>query len=126
MVAGHETTAITTAWLFFELARNPEVQEKLRHEVLSIPDEHPTIEQLSSLHYLECVIREIIRLYPAIPSSLRVAVEDDVIPLGEPVTIKGQTHDRISYVALFVCVLGGVLTSGGAECPRALPLLYRC
>ena len=96
LVAGHETTAITTAWLFYELARHQDAQEKLRQEVLSIPDEHPTIEQLSSLHYLECVIREIIRLYPAIPSSLRVAMEDDVIPLGESVTIKGQTHDRIS------------------------------
>ena len=93
-MAGHETTAITLAWLFYELARHPKIQEKLRQEVLTIPDEDH-VEQLFTLPYLDYVIREIVRLYPAIPALFRVAMDDDVVPLSEPITLKGEVHERI-------------------------------
>ncbi|KAI0648738.1 cytochrome P450 [Trametes meyenii] len=93
--AGHETTAITLSWFMYSIASYPHVQEKLRKELLSVATEHPTIEQLSSLTYLDNVLREVVRLYPAIPSSLRMAMEDDLLPLGEPVYINGVPHDWI-------------------------------
>ncbi|KAI0656492.1 cytochrome P450 [Cubamyces menziesii] len=95
LVAGHDTTAITLSWFFYNIALYPDMQEKLRSELLSLPTDDPTTEELSSLHYLDCVLREVVRLYPVLPSSLRVATEDTVLPLGEPVQINGQTQDRI-------------------------------
>ncbi|KAI0363609.1 cytochrome P450 [Pilatotrama ljubarskyi] len=95
LVAGHDTTAITLAWFFYNIALYPAIQEKLRNELLTVRTDHPTIEELSSLHYLDCVLREVIRLYPVLPSSLRIAMEDTTLPLGEPVQINGQAHDRI-------------------------------
>ncbi|KAI0763276.1 cytochrome P450 [Trametes elegans] len=93
--AGHETTAITLSWFMYSVGRYPHVQEKLRSELLGLTTEHPTIEQLLSLKYLDNVLREVVRLYPAIPSSLRMAVEDDLLPLGDPVYIKGVPQDHI-------------------------------
>ncbi|KAI0759702.1 cytochrome P450 [Trametes elegans] len=98
LVAGHETTSATLAWIFYEIGRYPVVQEKLRSELFTIPSERPTMDELASLHYLDCVIREAIRLHPSIPSSLRVAVEDDSVTLGTPVVARDQTTCR-----LFVC-----------------------
>ncbi|KAI0763289.1 cytochrome P450 [Trametes elegans] len=95
LVAGHDTTAITLAWFFYNVALYPAIQEKLRSELLSISTDHPTMEELSSLHYLDCVLREVVRLFPVLPSSLRIATEDTLLPLGEPVHINGQAHDRI-------------------------------
>ncbi|KAI0636272.1 cytochrome P450 [Trametes polyzona] len=95
LVAGHDTTAITLSWFFYNIALYPNIQEKLRNELLTISTDHPTIEELSSLHYLDCVLREVVRLYPVLPSSLRIATEDTLLPLGESVNINGQAHDRI-------------------------------
>lgn len=77
------------------IVTNPGVQEKLRSELFTLSSQHPTIEQLSSLRYLDQVLREVIRLYPAIPSSLRMAMEDDLLPLGEPVCIGGRFYDGV-------------------------------
>lgn len=101
LVAGHDTTAITLAWFLYNVALYPNIQEKLRDELLSIPTDHPTMEELSSLHYLDCVLREVVRLFPVLPSSLRVATEDTTLPLSEPVNVNGQAQDRIWCVVLF-------------------------
>ena len=43
LVAGHETTAITLAWAFYELARDPALLERLRDEIApSDPTRAPT------------------------------------------------------------------------------------
>lgn len=73
-----------TAWTLFALTQSPRVQTKLREELLAIPAEYPTMEQLSSLPYLDAVVHEALRVHPPIPSLVRVAMEDDVIPLETP------------------------------------------
>jgi cytochrome P450 len=42
------------------------------------------MDELNSLVYLDYVVRETMRIHAPVPSTIRTAVEDDVIPLGEP------------------------------------------
>ncbi len=35
-MAGHDTTAVTAAWVLYELARNPSDQAKIREEILQV------------------------------------------------------------------------------------------
>ena len=64
MLAGHETTAQTTSWILYELAKNHEVQSRLRDEVKAIRaqaayrgDEQLSIADLDSMKYLLAVIK---------------------------------------------------------------------
>ncbi|KAF7970856.1 hypothetical protein HWV62_6703 [Athelia sp. TMB] len=84
LIAGHETTSTATAWTLFALAQHHAVQSRLREECLSLSTDTPTMDQLDKLNYLECVIREAMRLYPPVPCTMRRAMLDDVIPLEEP------------------------------------------
>ncbi|TFY63024.1 hypothetical protein EVJ58_g3484 [Rhodofomes roseus] len=96
LVAGHETTSNATAWALYSLAVAPEIQEKLREEAYSLPTENPTMDELQELPYLDAVVRETLRLHAPIPSTLRMAVKDDLIPLNTPFTdVHGQVHDAI-------------------------------
>ncbi|KAI8968082.1 cytochrome P450 [Trametes punicea] len=84
LVAGHETTSIAAAWFLFALTQNRRVQEKLREELLAVETESPTMDELNALPYLDCVLREMMRLYAPVTLTLRTAKENDVIPTSEP------------------------------------------
>ncbi|KAG6873596.1 hypothetical protein C0995_013969 [Termitomyces sp. Mi166 len=75
------------SWALIELCRNPEIQEKLREELRQFSEQDPSYEELTNgLPYLDAVMRETLRLHPALPEANRVAVEDDVLPLTKPIT----------------------------------------
>ncbi|KAJ6518172.1 cytochrome P450 [Mycena vitilis] len=94
--AGHETTSSAMAWALHVLSENPAVQNKLREELLTIPKDDPTMDELNALPYLESVIRETMRLHPPVIFTQRMAVEDDVLPLSTPYTDRlGKTHNTI-------------------------------
>ena len=83
-------------WGLFALAQAPAVQDKLRAEVLALDTDTPTMDELSSLPYLDMVVREVLRLHAPVPSTHRVATKDDVIPLAEPVVDKhGKSQGNI-------------------------------
>lgn len=72
------------------------MQEKLRDELWNVPTENPSMDELNDLPYLDAVMRETLRLYAPVVSSLRVSAKDDVIPLNTPYTdVHGQVHDTI-------------------------------
>ncbi|KAJ3512993.1 hypothetical protein NLJ89_g3199 [Agrocybe chaxingu] len=105
LVAGHETTSTATTWALYALSLRPDVQTKLRDELLTMGTDNPTMDELNTLPYLDMVVRETLRLHAPIPATVRVAVADDVLPLSIPVTArdgsvlqeirvrKGQTMD---------------------------------
>ncbi|EIW75482.1 cytochrome P450 [Coniophora puteana RWD-64-598 SS2] len=96
LVAGHETTSTATAWALFSLTQHPVAQSRLRNEVLTLPTDTPSMDELNSLPYLEAVVREALRLHAPVPLSVRIAQQDDVIPLGTPfVDINGIKHESI-------------------------------
>ena len=72
LFAGHETTANTLSWLLYLLANHPEVVTKLRSAIYNVSiDESPRDE------YINAVISEGMRLYPAAWMTDRVALNDD-------------------------------------------------
>ncbi|KAH9891037.1 cytochrome P450 [Cubamyces lactineus] len=95
LVAGHETTSTAAAWCLFALTQSPNVQSKLREELLAVDTECPTMEQLTSLPYLDYVVRETLRLHTPVTFTLRGAERDDAIPVSQPfVDRHGQVqHD---------------------------------
>jgi cytochrome P450 len=69
---GHQTVAICLALTLYLLARHPRVLEKVRAEV----DEFGP-ESVSQLRYLESVIIESLRVYPAAAGLQRRTIEHD-------------------------------------------------
>ena len=98
LVAGHETSSTQTTWTLFALAspRYHNIQSKLREELFSVETDTPSLDQLNELPYLDAVVRESLRLYPAVTSTIRVAARDDVIPVSKPfVDRKGKIQTSI-------------------------------
>nr|BAC86562.1 unnamed protein product [Homo sapiens] len=79
MFEGHDTTAAAINWSLYLLGSNPEVQKKVDHElddVFGKSDRPATVEDLKKLRYLECVIKETLRLFPSVPLFARSVSED--------------------------------------------------
>ena len=88
IVAGHETSSAGIAWCLHCLSNNLEAQGRLRDEILNLGIDSPDVEQIKTLKYLDYVVREGLRLYPPIPSTSRVAMKDDIIPLSNGTGIR--------------------------------------
>ncbi|KZS96686.1 cytochrome P450 [Sistotremastrum niveocremeum HHB9708] len=88
LVAGHETTATATTWFLYGMTQYPEVQKKLREELQAVDTDTPSMDVLNSLPYLDAVVRESLRFYAIVPSTIRIAMQDTAIPLGTPVKDK--------------------------------------
>ncbi len=77
LAAGHETTANALGWTFMLLSQHPAVRQRLREEIAAVlGDRLPTSADLARLTYLECVIKESMRLYPPAWAGTRIAQED--------------------------------------------------
>jgi len=65
-LAGHETTSSTLSWILGLLASHPEVQQKARKEILEKTPNGLTYESLKDFEYLDWIIHETMRMYPAV------------------------------------------------------------
>ncbi|KAJ7778749.1 cytochrome P450 [Mycena maculata] len=96
LVAGHETTSTGTTWALFALTQNIAAQTRLREELLTVPTDNPTMDELNALPYLDCVVRETMRVHAPVPATSRIATQDDVVPLTTPFTdLKGTVHETL-------------------------------
>ncbi|XP_069429389.1 cytochrome P450 4V2 isoform X2 [Ovis canadensis] len=76
---GHDTTAAAINWSLYLLGSHPEVQQKVDselEEVFGKSDRPVSLEDLKKLKYLECVIKESLRLFPSVPFFARNLTED--------------------------------------------------
>jgi cytochrome P450 len=113
MLAGHETTSNSIGWILYELARQPEIQKKLRREIRSMRDgvrargqTEVTMRDLDAMPYLLGVVKvslnrqpdssiseliglpkEGVRMYPILPESMRTSTQSDVLPLSDPLVL---------------------------------------
>ncbi|MGB8851782.1 MAG: cytochrome P450 [Candidatus Acidiferrales bacterium] len=75
-IAGHETTAVTLGWAWHLLAQNPGVEQRLADELRTVlSGRTPSMDDLPRMPYLDAVIREVLRLYPAAYIIQRTSTE---------------------------------------------------
>ncbi|CAG7976212.1 unnamed protein product [Penicillium olsonii] len=84
LTAGNETVAIALTWATYLLAKHPDIQTQLRHELrCNLPSSAGPNGDLSSilesLPILNGVINETLRLYPSAPVAVRVSSRETSI-----------------------------------------------
>nr|XP_022906724.1 cytochrome P450 4C1-like [Onthophagus taurus] len=79
MFEGHDTTTAGICWSLFLIGNNQDVQDKVYEELKQILGDKKcpeSISDLSDLKYLECCIKEALRIYPSVPFISRKVTED--------------------------------------------------
>ncbi len=78
VVAGFETTSTTLSWIFYLLARSKLVQDRLYQELKDFAAPAKSIESMEDLKLLNNVIKEGMRLYPALWFNIRYVKKECV------------------------------------------------
>lgn len=77
MIAGYDTTATSLCWLMYDLALNPDVQDRLIAEIdTEIDKVRPTYDNAFKLEYLDMVVNETLRMHPPVTRLNRQALVD--------------------------------------------------
>jgi cytochrome P450 len=84
VLAGHETSASTMAWMLIMLAQRPDVWERLADEAVAAGAIPQSPKELRAFPYTEAVFRETLRLHPPVASDARTALVDFELA-GRPV-----------------------------------------
>jgi cytochrome P450 len=87
LMAGRDPTGALLGWVFYFLARHPEVFRKLRTAVLnefgtSTSSHIADFNQLRRCEYLQWVMNEVTRIVAIIPMNERIALRDTTLPRG--------------------------------------------
>ncbi len=112
---GHDTTSVAITWFLYCMATHPEEQvlllfhnipiscynsvsfkERVYEELMECfgdSERHCALEDLPNLKYLECCMKESIRLYPSVANFRRqiseeVQLGDYILPVGASVSVQ--------------------------------------
>ncbi|MGK7940673.1 MAG: cytochrome P450 [Crocosphaera sp.] len=66
LFAGHETTATTMSWAFYQILSHPSVLEKIHGELEETRNNLNPLD-IAKLPYLTAVCQEVLRMYPILP-----------------------------------------------------------
>ncbi|XP_071652895.1 probable cytochrome P450 6a23 [Temnothorax longispinosus] len=78
-LAGFETSAATATFALYELAHNPDIQDKVHKEIDKVLAKHNdglTCKAIKEMENLEKVIDETLRKYPPLPMLNRICTKD--------------------------------------------------
>ncbi|XP_068622472.1 cytochrome P450 6B1-like [Battus philenor] len=92
-VAGYETSATTMSYLLYELAKNPDIQDKLVAQIDEVLQRHKselTYEILKEVNYFDRVFDETLRKYPIVEPLQRRAQKNYTFPDTNITVEKGQ------------------------------------
>ncbi|KAL4558114.1 hypothetical protein LXL04_036310 [Taraxacum kok-saghyz] len=78
IVAGTDTSAITTEWAMAELINNPKIMKKAVEEIDRVVGKERLLREsdIPNLPYLQSIVKESLRLHPAAPLIHRLSTED--------------------------------------------------
>jgi cytochrome P450 len=93
MAAGYETTSTALAYATYEIARHPEVQEKLQAEIDQLPldndDEsdketkaYPDYDVVARMPYMDMFVSEVLRMYPIANGAVQRCTFEDTVVQG--------------------------------------------
>ncbi|GMK59047.1 hypothetical protein CspeluHIS016_0700620 [Cutaneotrichosporon spelunceum] len=105
--AGSETTGVALTWALYRLATNKAMQDRLRAELVTL-SEHPDIDEIHALPFLEKFTREILRVDSPVPGVGREPASKTTLPLSRPVQgrdgkmIDSVTIDKGTEVVLLI------------------------
>jgi len=99
--AGMETSANALEWAMSELLRHPHAIQRLQEEIESVVGQHGKINEsnLASMVYLQCVVKETLRLYPSLPLAIPHASV-------EAVTVGGYYIPKKTMVIMNLWAIG--------------------
>ncbi|KAF3646646.1 Geraniol 8-hydroxylase [Capsicum annuum] len=94
-VAATDTSTSTVEWAMAEILKQPEIMKKVQVELAEIIGKGTLIEEVdvSRLTYLQCIIKETLRMHPPAPLLIPRRVDQDVelcgyiIPKGSQVLV---------------------------------------
>ncbi|KAI0337211.1 cytochrome P450 [Trametopsis cervina] len=120
MFAGTDTTSLALTWTIYLLSHFADVQTRLRNDLMALlpdtPLEKLTQEETQSLYaaiaevpYLDNVIKETLRVIPPMHSSIRVATQDDAVPISSPIKRKDELGNIVLDEATRVFVPKGTM-----------------
>jgi cytochrome P450 len=68
LAAGYETTASTLHMIIYIISKMPEIQEKMRDEIMEVIGDKEEIvyDDIAKLKYVNQVVQETLRMYPAV------------------------------------------------------------
>uniref|UniRef100_A0A1A9W294 Cytochrome P450 n=1 Tax=Glossina brevipalpis TaxID=37001 RepID=A0A1A9W294_9MUSC len=102
MFAGHDTTTSAISFALYMISRYPLVQDRLFAEIQHVlsNDKNKTLtyKNLQELKYMECVIKETLRLYPPVASIGRHVTEDIVI---DDLNIPAGANISLAFYMIF-------------------------
>ncbi|KAH8301481.1 hypothetical protein KR059_004247, partial [Drosophila kikkawai] len=94
-IAGFETSSSTMGFCLYELALQPEIQQRVREEIESVLSNveggEITYDALAEMTYLEQVVAETLRKHPIIAQLLRETNQSYQVPNTDVVIEKGTT-----------------------------------
>ncbi|KIL70583.1 hypothetical protein M378DRAFT_66688 [Amanita muscaria Koide BX008] len=114
LLAGSDSVSLAIAWCIHLLSLHPDVQERVREELinflgpctsscgeLSSEASERCWEIIDSLPFLDAVVRETLRLCPPVHGTIRVATADDQIPVSEPIALRdGNFIPKGGYITI--------------------------
>ncbi|KAM3321997.1 ferruginol synthase-like [Capsicum chacoense] len=106
MIGGTDTTITTVEWVMAELLNTPQIMAKVQQELKDVVGVNNIVEEshLSNLHYLDAVLKETLRLHPALPllfpkrPSQSAIVGGYTIPEGTKVFLNAYAIQRDTQV----------------------------
>ncbi|XP_059610495.1 probable cytochrome P450 6a14 [Phlebotomus argentipes] len=81
--AGFETSSSTMTFALYELAKEQEIQDRVREEINRVLGEHNgeySYDACMEMKYLDQVIKETLRIHPIVPNLVRTLNKDYKIP----------------------------------------------
>lgn len=94
LVAGYDTTGTTLAWAVHEIAKNQEIQDKLRSEIEDVTNgdskKELTYDDLNSMTYLDQVWNETLRFHTPAAALTRACTKEYTVPNTDITMTKDQ------------------------------------